>query len=207
MTKSSAQLEREAEQTRSQLAATLEELRSRITPGQLVDQTLDYARETNLGELVRNLGRDARDNPLPLALIGTGLAWLMMTNGRRRGFDAAPDATRSASGAIADTTTDAQGTVAWASSKTSAAAERASEVYHDVAAAGGSFLTFCRDHPLVLAGVGIALGGLLGAALPSRQSEDRRANEPAAEDLPAVGETSAPESSVVPAAPSEASAV
>ena len=208
MTKSSAQLEREAEQTRSQLAATLEELRSRITPGQLVDQTLDYARESNVGELVRNLGRDARDNPLPLALIGTGLAWLMMTNGRRRGFDAGlADAARSASGAIEDTTADAQGTAAWASSKASTAGERASEVYHDAAAAGGSFLAFCRDHPLVVAGVGIALGGLLGAALPSRKSEDRRANEPAPEDLPAVSETSAPESSVVPAAPSEAGAV
>ena len=208
MTKSSAQLEREAEQTRSQLAATLEELRSRITPGQLVDQTLDYARESNVGELVRNLGRDARDNPLPLALIGTGLAWLIMTNGRRRGFDAAlADAPRSASGASEDTTTGAQGAAAWASSKTAAAAERASEVCHDAAAARGSFLAYCRDHPLVVAGVGIALGGLLGAALPSRKSEGRRANEPAPEDLPAVGETSAPESSVVPAAPSEAGAV
>ena len=74
MTKSSAQLEREAEQTRAQFAATLDELRSRITPGQLLDQTLDFARASNAGEFVRNLGRDARDNPLPLALIGTGLA-------------------------------------------------------------------------------------------------------------------------------------
>ena len=77
----------------------------------------------------------------------------------------------------------------------------------DAAAAGGSFLAFCRDHPLVVAGVGIALGGLLGAALPSRKSEDRRASEPAPEKLPDVRETSEPESSVVPAAPSEAGAV
>ena len=204
MTKSSAQLEREAEQTRSQLAATLEELRGRITPGQLVDQTLDYARDSNVGELVRNLGRDARDNPLPLALIGTGLAWLMMTNGRRRGFDAAlADATRSASGALEETTMQPHGTAAWASSAASSAAERASAVYQDAAAAGGSFLAFCRDHPLVLAGVGIALGGLLGAALPSRKSEDGRVQQPLPEELPDVRETSEPGSSVVPAAPGE----
>jgi ElaB/YqjD/DUF883 family membrane-anchored ribosome-binding protein len=200
MTKSSAQLEREAEQTRSELAATLEELRSRITPGQLVDQTLDYARESNVGELMRNLGRDARDNPLPLALIGTGIAWLMMTNGRRRGFDAAlADATRSASGTRDDTTARGQGAASWASSAAATASKRASEVYRDTAAAGGSFLTFCRDHPLVLAGVGIALGGLMGAALPSRQSQDA----PAPEELPDVRETSEPASSVVPAAPGE----
>ncbi|HEV2956737.1 MAG TPA: DUF3618 domain-containing protein [Xanthobacteraceae bacterium] len=206
MTKSTAQLEREAELTRSQLAATLEELRSRITPGQLVDQTLDYARESNLAELMRNLGRDACDNPLPLALIGTGLAWLMMTNGRRRGVDAAvTEATRGASGAI-DETTHARGTAA-ASSAASTAAERASEVYQNATAAGGSLLAFCRDHPLVLAGVGIALGGLLGAALPSRTGEDRPADEPAPGGLPAVRATSAPESSVVPAAPGEAAAI
>ena len=205
MTKSSAQLEREAEQTRSQLAATLDELRSSIPPGQLVDQTLDYARESNVGELVRNLGRDARDNPLPLALIGTGIAWLMMTNGRRRGFDAAlADATRTASGTIDETPSRERSTTAWASSTASTAAEHASEVYHDAAAAGGSFLAFCRDHPLVLAGVGIALGGLLGAALPSRKSDDRLASEPAPEALPDVRETSEPGSTVVPAAPGEA---
>jgi hypothetical protein len=204
MTKSSAQLEREAEQTRSQLAATLEELRGRITLGQLVDQTLDYARESNIGELARNLGRDARDNPLPLALIGTGIAWLMMTNGRRRGFDAVlADATASASGALEETTMQPHGTAAWASSAAANAAERASDVYQNVSAAGGSFLAFCRDHPLVLAGVGIALGGLLGAALPSRKNDDGHVRQPAPEELPNVRETSEPESSVVPAAPGE----
>jgi Protein of unknown function (DUF3618) len=203
MTRSSAQLEREAEQTRAQLSATLDELRSRITPGQLVDQTLDYARDSNLGELMRNLGRDARDNPLPLALIGTGIAWLMMTNGRRRGFDAAlADATRSASGALDETTMQPHGTEAWASSAASSAAERAAGVYQNAAAAGGSFLAFCRDHPLVLAGVGIALGGLLGATLPSRQSEDG-ASGLAPEQLPDVRETSEPDPSLVPPAPGE----
>jgi uncharacterized protein DUF3618 len=204
MTKSSAQLEREAEQTRSQLAATLEELRGRITPGQLVDQTLDYARESNLAELARNLGRDARDNPLPLALIGTGIAWLMMTNGRRRGFDAAlADARASASGALEETTMQPHGTAAWTSSAASSAAERASGVYQNATAAGGSFLAFCRDHPLVIAGVGIALGGLLGAALPPRKGNDGHARQPAPEALPDVRETSEPDTSVVPAAPGE----
>ena len=43
---SSAQLEREAEQTRSQLAQTLDELRERITPGQLMDQAVDFAKDS-----------------------------------------------------------------------------------------------------------------------------------------------------------------
>lgn len=80
---SSAQLEQEAERTRSQLAATLAELRERVTPGQLVDEAVDFAKDSTAGHFVRNLGRHSADNPLPVALIGTGLAWLMLSSGRQ----------------------------------------------------------------------------------------------------------------------------
>ncbi|MGC2080153.1 MAG: DUF3618 domain-containing protein, partial [Xanthobacteraceae bacterium] len=79
---SSAQLEREAEQTRSQLAQTLDELRQRITPGQLVDEAVDYARDSGGGQFFRNLGHQATSNPMPVALIGAGMAWLMLSNDR-----------------------------------------------------------------------------------------------------------------------------
>ena len=185
MSKSSAQLEREAEQTRSELAATLDELRSRISPGQLLDQTLDFARDSNAGEFVRNLGRDARDNPLPLALIGTGIAWLMMTNGRRRGFDAAlTDTTSSASGASAETKSRVRGGAAWVRSAGASAADRASGISQGAAAAGGSFLAFCREHPLVLGGIGLALGALAGAAMPSSGSGDDAGGGGAEETTP-----------------------
>src|SRR5947207_15332036 len=80
---SSAQLEREAEQSRAQLALTLDELRERITPGQLVDQAVDYAKDSGGGMFVRNLGRQVTGNPLPVALIGAGIAWLMVSNSGR----------------------------------------------------------------------------------------------------------------------------
>src|SRR5579872_1510183 len=78
----SRQLELEAEETRLQLARTLGELRERITPGQLVDQALDYARDSGGGEFVRNLGRQATANPFSICLIGAGVAWLALSNGR-----------------------------------------------------------------------------------------------------------------------------
>src|ERR1700756_1871431 len=80
---SSAQLEREAEATRGQVAGTLNELRERITPGQLMDQAVDYAKTSGGGDFVRNLGRQMADNPLPVCLIGAGMAWLMLANGSR----------------------------------------------------------------------------------------------------------------------------
>jgi ElaB/YqjD/DUF883 family membrane-anchored ribosome-binding protein len=80
---SSGQLEREAEQTRAQLAQTLDELRERITPGQLMDQAVDYAKDSGGGQFVRNLSRQATSNPMPIPLIGAGMAWLMLSNNRQ----------------------------------------------------------------------------------------------------------------------------
>ena len=62
MTLSSEQLEREAERARAQVADTLDELRNRISPGQVVDEFVDYARERGIGDFTRNLGNDVRAN-------------------------------------------------------------------------------------------------------------------------------------------------
>ena len=91
MTLSSERLEQESEQTRLRLAESLDELRARLTPGQVVDQLVDYASEAGAGEFVRNLGRDVRQNPLPVTLIGAGIGWLMMLNGRSHSRDGGRD--------------------------------------------------------------------------------------------------------------------
>src|SRR5919109_924620 len=87
MNKSSEQLEREAEQTRAELAATLEELRARMTPGQVLDEVIDYARDGAVGDFAGNLRQQLGQNPIPTALAGLGLAWLMVSASRatRRG--------------------------------------------------------------------------------------------------------------------------
>lgn len=81
----SEQLERETEQTRAEFERTLDELRDRITPGQVVDQFVNYARGGTAGTFVRNLGQRTVDNPLPLLMIGAGLTWLMVANGGSSG--------------------------------------------------------------------------------------------------------------------------
>ena len=78
------QLEREAEQTRSRLLGNLEELRASMTPGQVVDQLADYTK-VNAGDVARNLRDRAAQNPLPVVLIGAGIAWLML--GGRASFN------------------------------------------------------------------------------------------------------------------------
>ena len=83
MARLSEQLEREAEIARTELAGDLDELRRRMTPGQIVDEVADYARDTPLAEFFGNLARDIRDNPLPLLLIGIGVGWAMLSSSRR----------------------------------------------------------------------------------------------------------------------------
>jgi ElaB/YqjD/DUF883 family membrane-anchored ribosome-binding protein len=87
----SEQLEREAERDRANIEETIEELRVRLRPGHLVDQLVDQVRDGAGAEFYENLKRQIVDNPLPVTVIGAGLAWLAISNGmsRRRGAGAA----------------------------------------------------------------------------------------------------------------------
>lgn len=76
-----AQAERDAEAARLRLEQSLDELRGRLTPGHMLDEALDYAREGSAGEFVRNFGGQVKRNPMPVALVGVGLAWLMTGRG------------------------------------------------------------------------------------------------------------------------------
>ena len=80
--KSSTQLESETEEARARVNATLEELRARTTPGQLVDQVIEYARGSGGGAFVGNLKSQVVNNPLPVVLLGASLIWLAFANAR-----------------------------------------------------------------------------------------------------------------------------
>jgi hypothetical protein len=70
----------EIERTRHDMDSTLTAIEHRLTPGQLVDQGIDYLRNSGGNEFVHNLGGQVRNNPLPVALVGVGLAWLMASS-------------------------------------------------------------------------------------------------------------------------------
>jgi hypothetical protein len=92
MAQSAEQREREIGKARDRMTEDIEELRLRVTPGQFVDQIADYARDGAAGEFVANLGREVRENPLPLLLTAAGIAWLIVASSlsRARRTDALP---------------------------------------------------------------------------------------------------------------------
>ena len=76
-----AQIEREIDHTRRELAVTLAALERKLAARYLVEKGFDMFKD-NLGEdfgLNRSLEM-IRANPLPIALIGIGAAWLLASN-------------------------------------------------------------------------------------------------------------------------------
>jgi hypothetical protein len=86
MTRSSEEIEREVEATRGDLDRTVEAIKEKMTPGQLVDEVMD-AMGGPVQEMAANLGAQVRANPLPLALIGAGVAWLIFGRGSSSSYD------------------------------------------------------------------------------------------------------------------------
>ncbi|RWC32885.1 MAG: hypothetical protein EOS70_16315 [Mesorhizobium sp.] len=104
--KSAAELERDADIARAKVADTADSIRSKMTPGQLIDEFTGMFAGGEGSAMLGNLKSQVRDNPLPLTLIGAGLAWLMLGNG--------PSATNSAAagyrrGSASDAFSDLRG--------------------------------------------------------------------------------------------------
>lgn len=89
--KRSAGIEQEIEQTRTRMDETLGAIQEKLSPGQLVDQVLAYSKG-GPGQYFSNLGRTAQQNPVPVALLGVGLAWLMMSSSKTGDRDYAAEA-------------------------------------------------------------------------------------------------------------------
>jgi len=78
--KDSAQLEREVEAQRQQIENRIGEIKDRLSPGQIVDELLSYTKEGGQ-HFAANLGQTVANNPMPAALLGISLVWLMSGQG------------------------------------------------------------------------------------------------------------------------------
>ncbi|MEM8663377.1 MAG: hypothetical protein AAGF49_04555, partial [Pseudomonadota bacterium] len=83
--RSTSQIEREVETKRAEVEETINVLRAKFSSGQLVEMlTRSLTGAGGQGnEFVTNLGRQVKENPVPLALTGIGLAWLLVSQTAR----------------------------------------------------------------------------------------------------------------------------
>ena len=85
MPASPAEAERKVERTRAELAATLDALQAKLSARLHVEKGLDMLKDSLAGSATLNRslnsGLDAvRANPIPIALIGIGAAWLIASS-------------------------------------------------------------------------------------------------------------------------------
>jgi len=71
--------------TRADLDHNLSVIERQLSPDALIHKTVDYLRSTP-GEFFANFGDTVKRNPLPTALLGVSLGWLMLS-GRRQPVD------------------------------------------------------------------------------------------------------------------------
>ena len=88
--KNSAELEREVEAQRDRVASTIDEIQERLSPGQLIDELLSYTKHGG-AHFGANLASNVTANPIPAALLGVSLVWLMLgTNKSGAEYQTAP---------------------------------------------------------------------------------------------------------------------
>jgi hypothetical protein len=190
----------EIERTRHDMDSTLSAIENRLTPGQLFDQGVEYLRHSGGHEFVQNLGTQAKNNPMPIALVGIGLAWLMASGknpparysyestsygpsvGERASelgnkasgmASSAKDRISGTTQAVGDRMRQARESL---TSTGQSARQRVSDLSDsarqqmDRARSGMDYMM--REQPLALGAIGLAIGAIVAAMAPRTRKED-----------------------------------
>jgi len=85
-------IEENLARTRARMDGRLSALQERLSPGQILDDLMAYFRGSESGDFARNLMSSVQNNPMPAAVTGIGLAWLMASNPRPKPASTNPGA-------------------------------------------------------------------------------------------------------------------
>jgi ElaB/YqjD/DUF883 family membrane-anchored ribosome-binding protein len=185
---SAAELERNGEAIRADMNRTLDELERKLSPGQLLDRSLGYLRD-NSGDFVETLGRTVRENPMPVIATAVGLLWMFTSRSSskkqstvsyggstpNRGIvdklrSTAADASQKAR-SIGQQATDKMRSTTQGTTGTATQAWQATR--NQAQRARDSFQVTVDEQPLVVGAIGLAVGALVGAAVPATAWENR----------------------------------
>jgi hypothetical protein len=210
------EIEHDLDRSRAEVSSTIDAIQSKLTPGQMMDQAFAYARTSLPADFGANLSNTIRENPVPVALVGIGLAWLMASGQRTEGYlrsrsryqedseyqglsgdsgdsklhraastisekgSALKDRASETAQNIKDKASDLGHRI---SDSASSVTDRARNMTHQMGELGHrsqeqyqrakeSAGRMMEEQPLVVGAIGIAVGTLLGAILPSTRRED-----------------------------------
>jgi hypothetical protein len=106
MTRSAEDIERDAEGARAGLDRTVGALAEKMTPSSIASEVMGSIRNGPVGARAIQLRDQAKDNSVPLALMGAGLAWLMINRNRSSHYETRSYRPARAYGSDADYDTD-----------------------------------------------------------------------------------------------------
>jgi ElaB/YqjD/DUF883 family membrane-anchored ribosome-binding protein len=197
-----AEIERtraEIERTRADMSETVDAIQDRLSPESLKEQAKDRVKEATVGkaqEAGSGVMGTIRANPLPAALTGIGLGWLLV-NARRQSsaqgsyrvgaypYDYPPryevpgadgpstgqavERARDRAGETATQVQDKAGQVA------SQAQDRVSrlgnQARYQAQRASGGFQRMLQENPLAVGALGVGVGAAVGLAIPETTRE------------------------------------
>ena len=198
-TQSADEIMRETEKTRAKIKENLDSLERRVSPDEVLDQVgkaIEPARDGTV-RFAHNLGAAVRENPIPAAMVGIGLGWLLISGRRSEGTRASTDygeptdrvdPSRPADGSISENASDAvrervRETKDWARKRSEAVREKVSDTADtayrrasntayrasaQISDGSASVGNFVQKRP-VLTGVAVAgVGAVIAAALFAR---------------------------------------
>jgi ElaB/YqjD/DUF883 family membrane-anchored ribosome-binding protein len=189
----------EIERTRADMSETVDAIQERLSPENLKEQTKDRVKEATVGraqEAGTGIVETIRANPLPAALTGIGLGWLLV-NARRQSsaqgsyrvgaypYDYPPryevpgadgpstgqavERARDRAGETATQVQDKAGQVA------SQAQDRVSrlgnQARYQAQRASGGFQRMLQENPLAVGALGVGVGAAVGLAIPETTRE------------------------------------
>jgi ElaB/YqjD/DUF883 family membrane-anchored ribosome-binding protein len=210
---SNEELRQEVERTRARVAADVDAIGNKVSPEnvkyqakQRIVQAKDEAKQRvvrSTRRAGRSLADSARDNPLPLVLVGAGLGWLVYnarqsarryegwsepehdefetTPGYDVDYDIDYETGPSARERIARARQRAGERVAHAGERMHEMRERAGERIHHARERAGERIhharegaeSFAKDNPLAVGAIALAIGASVGLLLPTTPAENR----------------------------------
>jgi ElaB/YqjD/DUF883 family membrane-anchored ribosome-binding protein len=167
------QIRQDIQQTRAEMAATIDAIQDRLSPQHVMEQAKDTVREATVGKVkdmvnsatdtasdvaghVQDTAQQAfeyvRENPLPAVLIGVGVAWMLMRTQR--------SGPRQAQQAVSGTSARVQESWQYYSRRTETEFER-----------------WMRENPLTVGVAAVAIGAAVGLSMPRTETEDELMGE------------------------------
>jgi hypothetical protein len=196
------------DETRDEMTVTVEEIGDRLDPRNIVEGAKDTVKAATVGkvedmantaeemateatETVREVGdslvETIKRNPIPAAMVGVGLGWLLMSGRSSRDGDG--DAVRHAQARVGSMASDAQHKVDEAMGQVGRVTDdvtyQARTMADDLTSTASDMY---RSNPLAIGAIAVAVGTAVGLALPATSFERRTLGEPAREAMSRAGE-------------------